>query len=178
MALDLKNLTLKKEKKDGTPKKAKSDVVLKIMEFFEKNPIMKIVIPVLLFVILAGIFLIIIFSDGVIIKGGDIEDIDVNDTSAMVQVVPDNNIIKDKEIVDLIGEDPLSPDILATAKYTGFVQGSSGLKTALIEIGSENDTLVLSLGETIGDSSWELIEINSKYVTFKAGDITRQIKIS
>ncbi|MBQ5883127.1 MAG: hypothetical protein IIW72_01205, partial [Clostridia bacterium] len=63
---------------------------------------------------------------------------------------------------------------LAGAKYTGYATGSSGLKTALIEI--KDDVLVLSIGETVGDSSWEVIEITEDHVLFKAGEATKRIK--
>jgi hypothetical protein len=79
----------------------------------------------------------------------------------------------DEEIVELIENDPLSEDILASAKYKGYVKGSSGLKTALIQIGSSGDTLTLAKGESVG--SWELIEVTSDYVVFKAGDVTKKI---
>ena len=95
-----------------------------------------------------------------------------------VQVIPGNNIIKDKELINLINDDPLSPDILSSAKYTGSVTGSSGLKTALIQIGSGNEILVLSIGETVGDSDWELKEIYTDYVIFRAGETTKKINLS
>ena len=80
--------------------------------------------------------------------------------------------------MELIDNDPLSPDILANASYTGSVVGSSGLKTALIQVGSGGDILVLSTGETIGDSNWELIEIASDYVIFRAGEMTKKLSLS
>lgn len=173
MALELPKLT-KKEKQPGE----KSQLALKVGQFFEKNPIMKIIIPVILFLILVAVFLLVIFGDGVLT---DNENADTTANSAgtnEVQVVPGNNIIRDKEITKLIDNDPLSPDILATATYTGSVTGSSGLKTALIQIGTSGDTLVLSAGETIGDSDWELIEIYSDYVVFKAGNITKKLELA
>ena len=106
------------------------------------------------------------------------DSVDTSTQSNEVQVIPGNNIIKDKEIVNLIDDDPLSPDILASAKYTGSVVGSSGLKTALIQIGSEGDTLTLCIGETVGDSNWELKEIAADYVIFKAGEITKKINLA
>ena len=103
---------------------------------------------------------------------------DVTANSNQVEVIPGNNVIKDKVIVDLIDSDPLSPDILASATYTGYVTGSSGLKTALVQIGSQGDNLVLAIGETVGDSDWELIEITKDYIVFKAGETTKKISIS
>ena len=176
MALELPKFG-KKEKTAGVAGE-KSSVILKVSQFFEKNPWMKIAIPVLLFLILVAIFLLVIFGDGVLMDKDDSDTIDTSTQSNEVQVIPGNNIIKDKELVELIDSDPLSPDILANASYTGSVVGSSGLKTALIQIGSNGDILVLSTGETIGDSNWELIEIASEYVIFRAGEITKKLNLS
>lgn len=171
MALELPKLGNKEKKsKVGSPK---NDTMLKVMDFFDKNPIMKILIPVVLFLVLAGIILFLIFGDGVL-SGEvvpDADDVLVN--SNQVEVLPGGNLIKDKDIVELINNDPLSEDILASAQYKGFVKGSSGLKTALIQIGSSGDTLTLAKGESVG--SWELIEITSDYVVFKAGDVTKKL---
>ncbi len=171
MALELPKFGNKEKK--VKPVSAKNDLMLKIMDFFDKNPFMKILIPVVLFLILAGIVLFLVFGDGVL-TGDNIPDAnEINANSNQVEVLPGNNIIKDKEVAELIDTDPLSQDILASAKYKGYVKGSSGLKTALIQIGSAGDTLTLSRGETVG--SWELVEINSDYVLFKAGDVTKKI---
>ncbi len=173
MALELPKFT-KKEKSSGN----KTGITLQLANFFEKNPIMKIVIPVILFLILVAIFIFVVFGDGILMEKDDGE-IDNNSTqSNEVQVIPGNNIIKDKEIIKLIDEDPLSPDILSSATYTGSVVGSSGLKTALIQVGSQGDRLILTVGETIGESDWELKEISSDYVIFKAGKITKKLDMA
>lgn len=171
MALELPKLGNKQNKDNAAPK---TDVTLKVMEFFDKNPFMKILIPVVLFVILLAVFLFVIFGDGIIIDDDAV--VDNSAATNQVEVLPDNNIIKDKTIVDLIENDPLSEDILASAVYKGCVTGSSGLKTASVSIGAEGDTLVLTLGETVGDSDWEVIEITSDYVVLKAGEITKTLK--
>ncbi len=173
MALELPKFT-KKEKTSGS----KNGFTLQIASFFEKNPIMKILIPVILFLILVAIFIFVVFGDGILIEN---DNTDTNDTSVQsneVQVIPGSNIIKDKEVVELIDKDPLSPDILASATYTGSVVGSSGLKTALIQVGSKGDMLILTVGETIGDSNWELKEISSDYVIFKAGKLTKKLDLA
>ncbi len=176
MALELPKLAKKEKKGGATPQK--NSVVLEISNFFEKNPWMKIAVPAILLVILIAVFLLVMFGDG-ILKGDDgAGSVDTSVQSNEVQVIPGNNVIKDKEIVELIDDDPLSPDILAEASYTGSVTGSSGLKTALIQIGSSGDVLVLATGETIGDSSWELIEISSEYVIFRAGEMTKKLNLS
>ncbi len=175
MALEL---TLK-GKGDKKPKNGgqKNDVMLKIVEFFEKNPILKIIIPAILFILLAAIILFVIFGDGTFFKddnagAGNTTPVQASEA---VEVLPANYAIKDENILALIEKDPLSEDILASASYTGYVTGSSGLKTALIQIGSEGDTLVVALGETIGDSSWELSEIQNDYVIFQAGKTTKKL---
>lgn len=176
MALELPKLGKKGDSSGGG--KAKPDIVLKITNFFDKNPMMKIIIPVILFVILVAVILFVILGDQILLQDNSELPPDVTANSNQVEVIPGNNVIKDKVIVDLIDADPLSPDILSSAKYTGYVSGSSGLKTALIQIGSQNDSLVLAVGETVGDSDWELIEITKDYVVFKAGETTKKISVS
>lgn len=171
MALELPKLSSKKKKENATS--PQNDIMLKVMDFFDKNPIMKILIPVVLFLILVGVILFLIFGDGILLGENVPSDDDVAANTNQVEVLPGNNLIKDKEIVELIDTDPLSEDILASAQYKGYVKGSSGLKTALIQIGSSGDTLILAKGETVG--SWEIIEITSDYVVFKAGDVTKKI---
>ncbi len=173
MALELPKFG-SKEKKDKVSA-PKNDTLLKVMDFFDKNPLMKVMVPLIIFIIILAIILFVVFGDGVLTGDND-EGIENN--SNYVQALPSDDIINDKEIVELIDSDPLSPDILASAKYKGFVKGSNGRVNALIEIGSLGDSLQVERGETIGDSSWELIEVNKEYVIFKAGDeqkkITRQ----
>ena len=175
MALELPKFGKKGE---GSVTKAKPDIALKITNFFDKNPLMKIIIPVILFIILVAVILFIILGDSILLQDNDALPEDVTANSNQVEVIPGNNVIKDKVVIDLIDSDPLSPDILASAKYTGYVTGSSGLKTALIQIGSENDSLVLAIGETVGESDWELIEIAKDYVVFKADETTKKINLS
>lgn len=91
--------------------------------------------------------------------------------------VYDGAVTLDAEIESLIESDPLSPDILSTAVYKGYVVGSSGLKSATIQIGSEGTMVVLSLGEKIGNSEWEVIEINPQYVIVEAGDVQRKLEL-
>lgn len=176
MALELTRKSSKgKKSKDGK----KTDPFLKFFEFFEKNPIMKIVIPVLLFVILAAIFIFVIFGDKILTKDNDTANATVNvSASNEVAALPGNNSISDEDLLSLIEKDPLSPDILASAKYKGCVFGSSGLQTGLIEIGTDKDQLVLSMGDTVGDSSWKVTEITDDYILFEAGKLTKRLTVS
>lgn len=174
MALELKKKSSEEKKKTSTGQK--NDAVLKIFDFFEKNPILKIVIPLLLFIILVVIFAFVIFGDKTLITDdlpSDVSGVSA-DVSDVVDVLPVDDKVEDKDILSLIEKDPLSPDVLSKAQYTGYTVGSSGLKTAILKI-SETDDLVLSLGETVGDSKWELVEITKDYVVFKAGDNTKKI---
>lgn len=172
MALELTKKGNKEKKSAGGGQK--NDAFLKIVQFFEKNPFLKIVIPVLLFIILAAIFFFVVFGDGVLTKGDDVDTSVNTNVTNEVDVLPFDNKVKSADILDLIKKDPLSPDILASAKYTGFISGSSGLKTALIEIGG-GDKLVLALGDTVDESEWEVTEISNDYVIFKAGAQTKKI---
>ncbi len=173
-------LEFKKKTGDGDGKSAvggqKNDTMLKIMDFFEKNPILKIVIPFLLFIILVVIFATIIFGDKTLLNDNSpTKNTTANvGTSDMVDVLPEDSKIDDKDILSVIERDPLSPDVLSKAKYTGYTNGSSGLKTAIIQV-ADGDNIVLSLGDTVGDSKWELVEITKEYVTFKAGDNTKKL---
>lgn len=174
MALELTKKGNKEKKPAGGGQK--NDAFLKIVQFFEKNPFLKILIPVLLFIILAAIFFFVVFGDGVLTKGEtDSGNASVNtDVTNEVDVLPYDNKVKNTDILDLIKRDPLSPDILASAKYTGYISGSSGLKIALVEIGG-GDKLVLALGDTVDESEWEVSEIAKDYVVFKAGSQTKKI---
>jgi hypothetical protein len=173
MALELPKLG--KKEKGGKVASPKNDIMLKVMDFFDKNPIMKIIIPVIIFVIIAAILIFIVFGDGIIKNGGKTDDSDLTNDSNYVQALPSDDIIKDKEIVDLINNDPLSPDILASAKYKGRVKGSNGRVNALIEIGSSGQSIQVERGETIGDSSWELLEVTTDYVIFEADGEQKKI---
>ena len=171
-------MALELTRKGGNKKEPKPQVNIlpKIEEFFQKNPIMKIIVPVIGFLIIVAIFLIIVFGDKVITEDPTTDTGTQNPNSNVVEVLPGDNNITDEKVLDIINSDPLSADILSTAKYKGYVSGSSGLKTALIQIGTKNDFLILAVGETVGDSSWEVIEINEDYVLFKAGNATKKLK--
>ena len=169
-------MALELTRKGGNNKNPKPQVNIlpKIEEFFQKNPIMKIVIPVIGFVVLVTVFLLIVFGDKVLTEEPSTDVGVQNPNSNIVEVLPGGNEVTDEKVLEIINKDPLSADILAGAKYTGYATGSSGLKTALIEL--KSDVLVLSIGETVGDSSWEVIEITEDHVLFKAGEATKRIK--
>lgn len=165
-----------KEKK-GSGGAPKIDIAMKLMEFFDKNPIMKILVPVVLLLVFTGVILFVVLGDNILMDENELGTTTSMVATDYVGVIDGSNSpIKDKEVVELIEKDPLSEDILANAVYKGYVSGSSGLKTATIQIGTLGDTLVLSLGQTIGESEWEVIEINSEYVLVQAGEVTRKLE--
>lgn len=172
-------MALELTRKSGSKKKASTkpqiNIIPKIEEFFQKNPIMKIIVPVIGFLIIVAVFLLIVFGDKIITEDPATDTGTQAPNSNVIEVLPGGNNITDEKVLDIINSDPLSEDILASAKYTGYASGSSGLKTALLEIGSKGDILVLSVGETVGESSWEVIEINEDYVLFKAGKATKKL---
>ncbi len=176
MALELPKLGSKEKK--GKPASAKNDTLLKFMEFFDKNPIMKVLIPVVLFIILVALVLFLVLGDGILLDDKSTTGATTTLSPGEVLVIsPENNVIKDKEIVELIESDPLSEDILASAQYqVYFYSSTTGAKTATLVIGSSGESIVLRKGDKIG--SWELIEIAPDYVIFEAGDagITKTIK--
>ena len=175
MALELKRGDKDKKGSGGAPK---VDVALKVMEFFDKNPMMKIIVPAVLLVVLCGVIVFVVLGDGILMDENNLGTTTMAEASEYVNVYDGSNgPIKDKEVVELIKKDPLSEDILASAVYKGYVQGSSGLKTATVQIGTEGDFLVLSQGEKIGDSEWEVIEINPQYIIVEAGDVQRKLEI-
>ncbi len=175
MALELKRGDKNKKGSGSAPK---VDVTLKIMEFFDKNPMMKIIVPVVLLIVLSGVIVFVVLGDGVLLDENNLGNTDTAASSDYVNIYDGSNSpIKDKEVVELIENDPLSEDILATAVYKGYVSGSSGLKTATVQIGTAGDFLVLALGEKIGDSEWEVIEINPEYIIVEAGEIQRKLEI-
>jgi hypothetical protein len=63
-------MALELTRKGGNNKNPKPQINIlpKIEEFFQKNPIMKIVVPVICFVILVTVFLLIVFGDKVLIE--------------------------------------------------------------------------------------------------------------
>lgn len=176
MALELPKFGKKDGK--GSSGKPKVDVTMKIMEFFDKNPVMKIVVPVVLLVVLVGVIGFVVLGDGVLLDDSNLGSDSVASTDYVGIYDGGNDPIEDPEIVELIKKDPLSEDILATAVYKGYVVGSSGLKTATVQIGADgSQTLTLSLGEKIGDSEWVVTEINPEYVLVEAGEVERKLEL-
>ena len=176
MALELPKFGKKDGKGSGGAPKV--DIAMKIMEFFDKNPVMKIVVPIVLLVVLVGVIGFVVLGDGILLDENNLGDENVAATDYVGIYDGSNDPIEDPEIIELIENDPLSEDILATAVYKGYVVGSRGLKTATVQIGADGaQSLTLSLGEKIGESEWVVTEINSEYIIVEAGEVQRKLEL-
>lgn len=153
----------------------------KISQFFQKNPTMKYLIPVMLFIISIAVFLAFVFGDGSLNKPlGPLPTEGVTSTDDTAVVLPnDSNIIgsADPNLSALIQRDPSSEQILARAKYTGCViVASSSHRIAIINNGGVEYRL--SVGDTLGESAWRVDEITESAITFAAGSSTKTLKFS
>ena len=149
-------------------------------EFFRKNPFVKYMIPVLVVVIIALVFLYITLGDGILS-----DDYSQSTTGApsgeteTVRVVPAGENIQDsdkaKELYELIDKDPLSEDILVKAEYKGCVIGTSGMRTAVVV--NSGVSYTLKVGDTLSKSQWKVKEITESQITFTSGTNTKVITI-
>lgn len=150
-------------------------------EFFKKNAFMKYLIPIMIFIIAIAVFLVMVFSDGSLSEELDplpSEGISPTDNAAVI-LPNDSNVVgnTDSDLSDLIKRDPLSEEILAKAKYIGCVIGASGSRRVAI-INNGGIEYELSVGENLGESSWQVAEITEAEVTFTAGSKTKTLKYS
>ncbi|MEG0545865.1 MAG: hypothetical protein RR552_01630 [Oscillospiraceae bacterium] len=139
--------------------------------FFEKNPKMKIIIPVL-FIILA------VAIAGVIIFTGFNTDSDLAVSSGTpnvsVDILPDT--VNEKEGVTLAeGADPFSEDVIAKAKLVGILQNANGYRTAIVA--TEYATYTLQVGDYVNKSTWLVEKITDTSITFSLGDKSRTIEM-
>lgn len=178
MAFEGFNEMLKSIGKKDSGSKSKSNSV---SEFFKKNPFMKYLIPIMIFIICIAVFLAVVFGDGSL--GEEMQPLPtegVSNTDDTAVVLPNgSNIVgvTDPNLSDLIRRDPLAEEILAKAKYNGCViVASSSYRIAIVENGGIE--YMLSVGETLGDSAWEVTEITEAAVTFTAGGTTKVLKYS
>lgn len=150
-------------------------------EFFKKNAFMKYLIPIMIFIIAIAVFLVMVFSDGTL--GEDLAPLPsegLSPTGDAAVILPnDTNVAgnTDPDLSALIKRDPLSEEILAKAKYIGCVIGASGSHRVAI-ISNGGIEYRLSVGESLGESSWQVAEITEAEVTFTAGGKTKTLKYS
>lgn len=166
MNIDMKDLLAKL--KGGQKKDARAGS--SFVKFFEKNPKMKILIPVIFLVIAAIVAAVFIFS-------GINTDTDVDPNSvpagASVDVLP---MLERNEGVTLAdGVDPFAEDVIANAKLTGIFYNSDGFRTAILQ--TEYASYIVQVGDYVGDSTWLVDEITDSDATFSTGEKVRTISL-
>lgn len=164
--MDLKDLLAKLKK--GKNKDARTGS--SFINFFEKNPKMKIIIPAIFLVIAAAVAIVFIVS-------GIRTETDVDPINAVagdsVDVLPILERSEGETLAD--GVDPFSEDVIANAKIKGILYNSDGYRTAIVA--TEYASYVLQVGSYVGSSSWLVDEITDNAVTFSIGEKTRTIEM-
>lgn len=167
----LKNLG---KKKPETGAKKQSE----LGEFFRKNSFLKYVIPIAIFLVVIGVFLAVtMLGDTLSEEEETMPSNIISSGDQTVAVLPnDQNVVgtTDSDLEALIERDPLSEDILAKAEYKGCVSYSNGYKVAIVNNGGID--YELTVGDCLGDSSWQVTEISDSSITFSAGTQQKTLK--
>ena len=160
MNMDVKDLFAALKKKSGSKKKDTRGGS-SFVNFFEKNPKMKIILPAILVLIITGIQ----------------TETDVDPDSAVagqaVEVLPMQERTEGVTLAE--GVDPFAEDVIANAKLNGLVYNSDGYWTAIVS--TQYGSYTLQVGDYVGSSSWLVEEITSNTVTFSLGEKTRTIEM-
>ena len=135
-----------------------------ITSFFEKNPKMKIILPVILLVISLAVALVIIFTTGS--TDIDTSPVGASGEGAQVDILPDD--VREIEDIDLNGEDVIGKADLARAKLTTIIVNSEGYYTAVVETESYSYS-TLQVGDYLGDS-WLVENIDDTSITLCCDD--------
>ncbi|MGN1161682.1 MAG: hypothetical protein ACI4SX_05470, partial [Candidatus Fimenecus sp.] len=138
--------------------------------FFDKNPKMKIIIPIILIAISVLVALIIIFTtektkiDTTPVNSGD---------AAQAEVLPQN--VRNKEDIPLDGTDVLDDVALSHGKVTAIMFNSEGYYTATVETDNQHYPN-LQVGDYLGDSSWIVESITDDSVVISLDDTKVELK--
>lgn len=170
---DLKNIDLKDlfKKKSGAAKLNDTKSGNSLTKFFEKNPKMKLIIPIILILIAAGV------ATGIIIMNSAV-DTDVKDPPSVsaksVEVLP----IAEGRTQEAVPQNanPFSEDVIANAKLRGILYNSNGYRTAIVE--TEYAAYTVQVGDYVGSSEWLTSDITDTTVTFTLGDKARTISMA
>jgi hypothetical protein len=164
--MDVKDL-FKKFKEGSKKKDARKGGSLNA--FFEKNPIMKYLLPAI-FVLIAVIVAVIIIFQGI----NTDTDVDENITAAgqAVVILPQEERTEPETVAD--GADPFSEDVLANAKVTGILYNSDGYRTAILQ--SRYGAYTVQVGDYVGGSDWYVVAIDDSSVTVSLDEKTRVIE--
>lgn len=170
---DLKNMDLKDLfKKKGDKSKFK-DIKSgnSLTKFFEKNPKMKIIIPIIVILIAVGV------AAGIIIMNSSV-DTEVKEHASVsaksVEVLP----IAEGRTQEAVPQNanPFSEDVIANAKLRGILYNSNGYRTAIVE--TQYAAYTVQVGDYVGSSQWLTSDITDTTVTFTLGDKSRTISMA
>ena len=170
MNMDVKDLFAALKKKSGSKKKDTRGGS-SFVNFFEKNPKMKIILPAILVLIAVAVAVVLIIT-------GIQTETDVDPDTAVagqaVEVLPMQERTEGVTLAD--GVDPFAEDVIANAKLSGLIYNSDGYWTAIVST-QYGYHYTLQVGDYVGSSSWLVEEITSNTVTFSLGDKTRTIEM-
>ena len=139
--------------------------------FFDKNPKMKIIIPIILIAISVLVALIIIFTTEK--KKIDTNPVNSGD-AAQAEVLPQN--VRNKEDIPLDGDDVLDDVALSHGKVTAITFNSEGYYTATVETDSRHYPN-LQVGDYLDDSSWIVENITDDSVVISLGETKVELKL-
>ena len=169
MNMDVKDL-FAKLKKNGKGAEKKPRTSGGITGFFEKNPKMKIIIPVILLVISVAVALTIIFTTGkTTLPTGPATPED----SQKVDILPEE--VNFHEEFSDGGGNVFDEIEIANAKVTMITENSDGYYTAIIETKKASYATV-QVGDHINGSDWLCEDINENGVKLSCNGKTVELK--
>lgn len=170
MNMDVKDLFAKLKKGNGSGGGG-SKRPGGFVAFFDKNPKMKIIIPVILIVISVLAALIIIFTT----EKNPVGDIPTGNgaNGEHVEVLPED--VRNLEDIEVDGNDVFDDVDVSHAKITAIMVNSDGYYTATMVTDSQSYPH-LQVGDYIGGSSWLVENITDTTVTIALGEKKVDIK--
>lgn len=168
MNMDIKDLIAKL--KSGSGKGSKKAGGSSLTAFLDKNPKMKIIIPVVLIVISVLVAVVIIVTT----KSPDIDTTPVGGGEAQqVDALPQD--VRDLEDIEIEGGNVFDEVDVANAKITAIIKNSDGYYTAVMET-KTNSYSTLNVGDYINGSSWMVEDITDDSVLIALGEKKVEIK--
>ncbi|NLA76516.1 MAG: hypothetical protein GX851_01570 [Clostridiales bacterium] len=166
MALDMKSLKSKLGGAGGSTDEPGGSAEKKpgqIMDFFDKNPAMKIAVPVLLVVLVVGVIALILLKTG---GGGEATTTGgaVPPGGSVVVVLPQDADLEAQETMPTgDARDPfIESNYLSEAKVTAIIAGRSA--NIVLNGGT---SITCHLNDYIQSSSWQVVSITSDTVTIE-----------
>lgn len=167
MNMDIKDLIAKL--KSGSGKDSKKAGGSSLTAFLDKNPKMKIIIPVVLIVISVLVAVVIIVTT----KSPDIDTTPVGGEAQQVDALPQD--VRDLEDIEIEGGNVFDEVDVANAKITAIIKNSDGYYTAVMET-KTNSYSTLNVGDYINGSSWMVEDITDDSVLIALGEKKVEIK--